>query len=338
MNRIKLNIVGIPYREELKGRVDEFLVAAPGKSMTIRAESANENDRLAIRAYDWLGRHVGYVSKTDMPTAWGVLRCAKCGQVRGKITKTNIKHPCVIFECDVENYQGPATDLYPKQPFLDWKYTGPMLGRPDLFDTLDYMKEEISERLEERDTWDEEALADFLTLAMSFTEKSKYDISGEMSDYRACLILRLMRKAKADEFDELIEALTMASGRSGRETTCGAVLNFWTDKISSVATQKHLRVHMHEYDVEKVEHELEQFPFELYYEWKENAEMFVSKLYYLKVPLEVIWKLISGIGLVSLKRMIAKKQDKIKAENTKRNIIITGDNAQYIENPNELQT
>ena len=331
MSIIQLNIVGIPYRKDLYGHVSEFLAEAPGHAMTLRPESANDNDKVAVRAYDWLGRHVGYVSYNLLPIVWGALRCTENFKLRGLIVSSNIKHPCITFECSVPGYKGPATDLYPQKIFLEWKYTGPVLDVPEEFDNLVYMRDEIMDRLGERDDWDDEAQANFIALVKRFAAYLKYDISGEMSDYRKHLI-EMLTDIGDCEFQEVIDELTMSAGRTGRETTCGSVLEFWKEQMQSADTRKHLMVHQRKYNAKTVEKELEEFPENLYFEWKANPERFVSKLYYRHIPREVIWRFVSGIAFVEMTNAIAKKAEDEKAIHEKRNVILTGDNASYIEN------
>lgn len=330
MSVILLHIVGIPYRKDLDGHVSEFLAEAPGHAMTLRPESANDNDKVAVRAYDWLGRHVGYVSNSDLPEAWGALRCTEHNKLRGMIVSSNIKHPCIEFECVVQGYKGPATDLYPQKIFLEWKYTGPVLDIPEEFDNLIYMRDEIIDRLAERDEWDDEAKANFIQLAKRFAANLKYDISGEMSDYRSRLI-EMLTDMGDGEFQEVIDELTMSSGRTGRETTCGSVLDFWKEQMQSAETRKRLMVHQRRYDVKTIEKELEQFPEEMYFEWKANPERFVSKLYYRHIPREVIWRFVSGIAFVEMMSAKAKKAEEEKAKREKRTVIMTGDNSSYTE-------
>ena len=330
MSIIQLNIVGIPYRKDLYGHVGEFLAEAPGHAMTLRPESANDSDKVAVRAYDWLGRHVGYVSNPELPIAWGALRCCEHHKLRGMIVSTNIEHPCIGFECMVQGYNGPVTDLYPQKIFLEWKYTGPVLDIPEEFDNLVYMREEIMDRLAERDEWDDDARAYFIALAKRFAGYLKYDISGEMSDYRKHLI-EVLADIDDSAFREVIDELTMAAGRTGRETTCGSVLQFWKELMQSAETRKHLMVHQREHNAQAVEQELEAFPENLYYEWKANPERFVSKLYYRHIPRDVIWRFVSGIAFVEMSNAIARKADEEKAKREKRNIILTGDNANYTE-------
>ena len=74
MSTLRLHIVGFPYRKDIEGHVSEFLADAPGHVMTLRPHSGNDHDKNAIRAFDWQGRFVGYVSHKDLPVAWGALR------------------------------------------------------------------------------------------------------------------------------------------------------------------------------------------------------------------------------------------------------------------------
>lgn len=295
MDVVQLHIVGFPHRKDLEGHVDEFLVEAPGHAMTLRPQRGNDHDKQAIRAFDWLGRFVGYVSQKDLPTAWGALRCSGCESLRGMIASTNIEHPCAVFECKVTEYDGPIATLYPQQPFLDWQYSGPILNLPEELDNLEYMMDEIHDRLAELTEWGDDDLQYFVKLLERFAQCSKYDISGEMNDYRRRLIVKL-RDTDIDELEEVIEQLEMAFGRSGREAMSGDVLRFWMRQMQSAETTRQLMVHRREYDVATIIHELEQFPESMFYVWQENRELFVSKVLYMHIPRRVLWRLISGIA------------------------------------------
>ena len=74
MSVIQLHIVGFPYRKDIAGHVSEFLAEVPGHIMTLRPHQGNDHDKLAVRAFDWLGRFVGFVSQEDLPKAWGALQ------------------------------------------------------------------------------------------------------------------------------------------------------------------------------------------------------------------------------------------------------------------------
>ncbi len=71
MSILQLHIVGIPYRKDIAGHVSEFLAEVPGHVMTLRPHQGNDHDKLAVRAFDWQGRFVGFVSHNDLPEAWG---------------------------------------------------------------------------------------------------------------------------------------------------------------------------------------------------------------------------------------------------------------------------
>lgn len=308
MNIIQLHIVGFPYRKDIEGHVSEFLAEAPRHAMTLRPHLGNDHDKLAIRAFDWLGRFVGYVSQNDLPVAWGALRSGGSQSLRGMIVSSNIEHPCALFECVVRDYAGPATTLYPQRPFLDWQYSGPILNLPDELDNLDYMMDEIRDRLAEQHEWSDEDLHDFTVLVERFAKCSKYDISAEMNDYRRSLISKL-RDSKIEELNEVTEELEMAFGRTGRETMGGEVLDFWMHQMQSKETMRQLMVHRREYDAAVIERELEQFPESMYYVWKENRDLFVSKILYMHIPREALWRFVSGIAYVEMAKPVARRID-----------------------------
>lgn len=334
MQSLKLHIVGFPYRKNIEGHVSEFLSDAPGHGMTLRPQRNNEVDVHAIRAYDWEGRHVGFVSSAELSAAWGALQATGRKSLRGTIVSSNIEHPCAIFECMVPDDYTPAVELYPQKPFTEWTYSGPMLDFPEELDALDYMMDEIDDRLYEQHDWSKDDLHNFILLLERFTHESIYDISSETNDYRRRLLTRL-RDTKIQALQTLADELNMMSGRTGRETSGGCVLDFWTRVIASEEMRKSLMVHQHQYDAEKVEEELKLFPDCMYYEWLRDRQHFVSKLFYKHIPREVLWRFVSGIAFVEMKKAIdLTKQAKEKEEADRQhvNVIMTGQNASYIEN------
>jgi hypothetical protein len=124
---------------------------------------------------------------------------------------------------------------------------------------------------------------------------SRYDLSGEMSDFRRRLCLKLIDIA-GSRFDGLVENLKMAFGRTGREVHGGEVLCYWMHIISEPKTIKPLLACRHEYDVEKVRRELEAFPESMFERWLENKEHFMARLLYMHIPRRVLWQLVSGIA------------------------------------------
>lgn len=289
----RLHIVALPYYE-VGTCLDEFLAQAMGRAMTLRPDTANDLDVNAICAYDWQGRHVGYVASHDLIEAWQTLRGSGRHSLRGRIIGVNGEHKCVVFECKVETL-GEPEELYPATSYLEWNYTGPRLRSTQEMVTLDYMMDEISERLDEYGLWSDEERSDFMTLTMRFCQLSCYDLSGEMSDFLRRLCLRLL-EIDNKGFHELTEELKMAFGRAGRETHGGAVLEYWMRVILEPKTIKSLLVRRHEYDAEEVMKQLENFPESMFEEWKEDKENFVMKLLYMHIPREVLWRFVSGIA------------------------------------------
>lgn len=293
MPAVKLHIVALPYYEAGEC-LSEFLAEAQGRSMTLRPDPANDVDANAICAYDWQGRHVGFVARHDLEDAWQTLRGSGRRSLRGHVCEVIADHKCVVFECFVETL-GDVVDLFPQAPYLQWNYTGPVLKPMQEMATLDYMMDEICERLDERERWSEAEADDFVALSMRFCALSKYDLSGEMSDYRRRLCLRLM-ETKDEKLLPLVRELKMSYGRAGRESHVGEVMEYWMRVLSDIKIVRSLLVHRQEYDLEQIHKQLVQFPEAMYEEWQENREHFVTKLLYMHIPREVLWRFISGIA------------------------------------------
>lgn len=300
---VKLNIVALPYYEA-RECLSEFLTEAQGRAMTLRPDPANDVDEHAISAYDWQGRHVGFVARHDLEDALQTLRGSGRRSLRGHVCEVIADHKCVVFECH-EKTLGEAVSLYPEAHYLEWNYTGPVLKPMQEMATLDYMMDEISERLDERESWNDDEGDAFVALCMRFCALSKLDLSGEMSDYRRRLCLRLM-ETKDDRLLPLVGELKMAYGRAGRETHRGNVMDYWMNVLSDTKIVRSLLVHRQEYDLEKIHQQLLQFPEAMYEEWLENRECFVTKLLYMHIPREVLWRFISGIAFYDT--MIARNK------------------------------
>lgn len=289
----RIHVVALPYYEA-GGCLSEFLAEARGRAMTLRPDPTNEVDMNAICAYDWQGRHVGYVASHDLLEAWQTLRGSGRRSLRGCVCEVNVEHKCVVFECSVET-MGMVENMFPQAPFLKWTYTGPVLKPTQEMVTLEYMIDEISERLDEHEGWSESERGDFVALTMRFCKLSKFDLSGEMSDFRRSLCLRLIG-LKDVALLPLVEELKMSYGRSGRESHGGEVLDYWMGVLSESKMVRALLVHRQEYDLEKLRVQLEAFPEMMYQEWLEDRERFVLKLLYMHIPREILWKLVSGIA------------------------------------------
>ena len=125
MQIIRIHIVALPYYD-VSECLDEFLAEAQGRVMTLRPDPANDYDVNAVCAYDWQGRHVGYVASHDLKETWQTLRGSGRKSLRGHVVEVNSVHKCVVFECHVETL-GEVGELYPMASYQAWKYTGPML-------------------------------------------------------------------------------------------------------------------------------------------------------------------------------------------------------------------
>ena len=290
----QLHIVGLPYGD-VGDCMDEFLGQAVGKVVTMRPQPTNEVDSRAIRAFDWIGRHVGYVANAELPTAWSILRSRGSHSVRGRVAVVDTEHHCVVVECIAEVIDEPA-ELYPLTDFLSWTYDGPVLPKTDEQDRLEFLMDEIHDRLGEREGWNDDDMDDFRQLVQRFIELSKFDLSAEMSDYR----VRLSDTLRSIDLDDLSGEIDREASHAGRESRCGEVLEYWMDVLSKPAIAHRMMAHACEYDYELVKQQLETFPQGMYREWLSDRQYFVSRLLYNHIPRKVLWNFVSGIVFVSL--------------------------------------
>ena len=309
MEKQELHIVALPYYE-VGACLDEFMSEAIGRAMTLKPEPTNPVDANAIRAYDWQGRHIGYVASCNLELAWQLLRGSGRPSLRGSAVAVNKEHKCVTFCCEVETV-GEEQDIYPQGPFTEWIYTGPLLKPTEVMTTLEYMPEELWARLDERPTWDDCKREDFLALLERFCTLSQYDISGDMEDYRRRLYLRLM-ETDDEALHGLADELRMSIGRMGRSLKGGDILNYWLDVLSSPRTVSALLPISKNYDVEEVRSQLENFPEELYDIWLHDRGQFIQKVRYLHIQSEVLWRLVSGIAFVEI--MTRREEERLADE------------------------
>lgn len=311
MKNCRLHIVGLPFYE-VGDCLGDFFAEAMSRAMTLRPEPTNVFDSNSICAYDWQGRKVGYVSHRDQREAWQALLGSGRRSLRGRIYAVDAEHKCVMFECRVGTL-GEVPDLYPQGVFHDWVYTGPVLRPTQEMVTLEYMMDEICDRMSERDHWGDTELNDFTALLMRFCHLSKYDLSGDMSDYCRRISIELQQTGN-DHLTSLADELMVASGRAGRETHGGEVLDYWMRVLYDEKALRQLMVHRYEYDLETIHKQLCAFPHSMFNEWVENRENFVCKLRYMHVPREVLWRLISGIAFYEAVTARIKEQKKQTAE------------------------
>ena len=313
MSILQLKIVGLPFSKDLNGQIDKFLAEVVGRCVKLWPHRGNDNDKHAIRVYDWLDRCVGYVASSDLPYAWWALHCCGKPTIKGTIVDTDKEHHCLFFEAIVEEYDGQKADLYPQQPFMEWKYSGPVLKMADELDHLLFMMTDIDERLDEQSAWTDTDRDCFERVVEVFAQKSKLDISSDMQAYRERLAARI-QKLNMDASAKLVGKLRRASAHTGRETAAGEVYDYWMQIVSCAETRKHLMVNHSRYDAEIIELELKQFPESMYEDWVENRSLFVSRMFYQRIPRNAIWRFISGIAFVEMMKNGADRNAQLSAK------------------------
>lgn len=287
----QLNIVALPYWG-VKDCLDEFFAETKGRTITLKAQASNEVDDVAVKAYDWKGRHVGYVGNNYRQTALAILQ-VKGGKARGEVLKVNEEHKCLVVEC-VADIDEVLPEIYHTKEFEAWEYDGPVMPITDVMDNLEFMVDEIRERLTDANEWTEADEGDFTELVERFCETSKYDISGDMSDFRKWLVQQLT----ALRMDDLADMVGSEDGHAGRECKGGDVKAHWMELLTGAATAPFATMMLERYSTGEVEGQLRAFPLNIYNVWLNDRERFLSRVLYQHIPRRVLWRLMSGIAFV----------------------------------------
>ena len=186
--------------------------------------------------------------------------------------------------------------IYPEGEFTEWRYSGPLIPVTDEMGRLEYMMDEIADRLEADEVNTAKERETFMALVERFCEMSKFDISGDMSDYRK----RLARQLREHDMPELSKRLKREDGHAGRESIGGEVLDYWMRVLTEPSVTRGMLESRRKYDRRVIMEELGNFPQGLYTTWCEAPKLFVSRALYMHIPREVLWRLASGIVFAEL--------------------------------------
>ena len=293
MAKYKLNIVALPYHD-LKGCLGEFYAEVMGQSVTMMQDISNEVDDKAVIVYDWLGRHIGFVSRGGRLMALEMMAHEGKNSLRATVTGIDTEHNCLTVEVN-SDWGGKVYDLHLNNDYESWHYTGPRMKPTKDMLTLNYMMDEIGYRLSDEGSLDE---VSFRGLLERFCKTTKLDISAEMADYRKQLKAKLEKRG-LDEFAKMVE---LENGHAGRESTEGEVKDYWLGLLKSQGKGSRLYAEREKYSVDEIERQLMEFPDNLYNLWVNSRDQFVAKAYYMHIPRQVLWDFLSGIAFVEMIR------------------------------------
>ena len=127
-----------------------------------------------------------------------------------------------------------------------------------------------------------------------------------MADYRNQLKAKLRDKG-LDDYAKMVE---LENGHAGRESSNGDVKDYWLKMLTTQGRGSKLYAEREKHSVAEIERQLMEFPDDLYNTWVNNRDQFVSKVYYMHIPKQVLWGFLSGIAFVEMMREGDKGKDK----------------------------
>lgn len=293
MAKYILHIVALPHWE-LKDCLDEFYAEAMGQSITLMQDIANDVDDKAVIAYDWLGRHIGFVTRSERLMALEMLLQQGKNSLHAVVREMDTEHHALYVEVE-SDWDGKMYGLPLNNDYESWHYTGPRMKPTREMYNLHYMMSEIMYRLNDGEIKDR---VGFKGLMQRFCKFTKLDITAEMADYRNQLKAKLRDKG-LDDFAKMVE---LENGHAGRESSNGDVKDYWLNMLTTQGRGSKLYAEREKHSVAEIERQLMAFPDNLYNTWVNNRDQFVSKVYYMHIPKQVLWGFLSGIAFVEMMR------------------------------------
>ena len=293
MAKYILHIVALPHWE-LKDCLNEFYAEAMGQSITLMQDIANDVDDKAVIAYDWLGRHIGFVTRSERLMALEMLLQQGKNSLHAVVREMDTEHHALYVEVE-SDWDGKMYGLPLNNDYENWHYTGPRMKPTREMYNLHYMMSEIMYRLNDDEIKDR---VGFKGLMQRFCKFTKLDVTAEMADYRNQLKAKLRDKG-LDDFAKMVE---LENGHAGRESSNGDVKDYWLNMLTSQGRGSKLYAEREKHSVAEIERQLMEFPDNLYNTWVNNRDQFVSKVYYMHIPKKVLWGFLSGIAFVEMMR------------------------------------
>ena len=293
MAKYILHIVALPHWE-LKDCLNEFYAEAMGQSITLMQDIANDVDDKAVIAYDWLGRHIGFVTRSERLMALEMLLQQGKNSLHAVVREMDTEHHALYVEVE-SDWDGKMYGLPLNNDYENWHYTGPRMKPTREMYNLHYMMSEIMYRLNDDEIKDR---VGFKGLMQRFCKFTKLDVTAEMADYRNQLKAKLRDKG-LDDFAKMVE---LENGHAGRESSNGDVKDYWLNMLTSQGRGSKLYAEREKHSVAEIERQLMEFPDNLYNTWVNNRDQFVSKVYYMHITKQVLWGFLSGIAFVEMMR------------------------------------
>lgn len=161
--------------------------------------------------------------------------------------------------------------------------------RAQLEDELSMLETEVNEQLE------------------TFMQNHRYDFSREMGQTRKhiqSLLLRTANERLLARREELLADLGYLSSSGCREA---AARNIFIDTPKSIK-QKHTGTYDYSDRLDEIEHQLEQFPMDIYRKFKADPVDFFREIFYKRIPRKQMKQFLSGIILMIMNGRVGDAQ------------------------------
>ncbi len=298
MQRHQFHIVGMAHRRDLEGAaLPRFYAAVAGRWLMLRHDPDNTLDALAIAAYDWRCRHVGYVAHDELPLLWHLLAHSDTGHLRAQVESVSREHNsltchvesdlCVARLPELQHVEAPA-----------WQWPGPRLPRTHQMRQYDVLHSAITEQLSRPQPWTPDEHTDTAYILEAYATAAALDISFEVRS-EVATVATLLRRQGMHEWAARMSRITSQTGT--RVGPGGDVAAYWSDfATGSTADTAFTRRAMQLTD-EEIDRAIQGLPLDLFHTWTDMPDAFFAYVYYHHIPRQLLLEICSLMAAMAVR-------------------------------------
>ncbi len=307
--KINISIVGLTHND-IKDNCLEYARSAEGKQLKLIPDMENPYDPLAVKAYDG-SLFLGYVAFQDLEDVQAAIKTSGRKSLRalcqGFHTKEDgasglyLEATVSIPDGNEDALRQAYKEIYDGHPFIDWHYSGPVFSIDRLARIADctaMLEDAMQDMLHAPDGEDIEMIREDMNEQLAtFMASHRFDYSHEMTLARK-RIQSLLMAIGEKEHEAQREALRLEMGYITSSTyRAEAAHSFFVDAPIQLMNTN-VGVYDYADRLDEIEHELEEFPYDMYRKFKADPVDLLREIYYKRVPRRQMMQLLSGIILM----------------------------------------
>lgn len=289
--KFRFSIVGIPHYIK-EQELEKFYNDIIGKEVSLFFDKENLYDSNAIKVLDASGYKIGYVNAKEVrEKIYSLVHQNHKVQYAKVICRSPEYSSSLIAEMESSFVPNSLEDMEREQ--LAWTYSHLVLPTPEKWTSLIDVMTLLLDKLDNEAVTTEEVQG----LLERYQALAHYGFSKEFYESRTALAKKLKAHPNP-EVAQLERVMVEMSPKIHNPALHNAALNEIHKSLKSQITNTY-REEIATYKLKDVVGELETFPHDLY-KYRGKADVFATRVFYERMPSEVLLKFLSGVALAGV--------------------------------------